>query len=186
MSTTAISLVPMHRGPGSTIVNLLTPKVKTTYFKKSETLDQPDIYDPAFVESENAFLSLIQFFKTSKVSHAVFFRFVPAGNLAYKERLILKFSLTKQYANYFPLLRGLLGFGTLPGLKVTIDSITRTFEVEIVSGGTNNVLPYFENIFSEILKEAKFKSALKKVILIQQEVKKIQEESLDGLYESLK
>ncbi len=175
----------LANGHSSTIVNLLNPKVKTNHFKKSETIDQPDIYDPAFVESENAFLSLIQFFKTSKITNAVFYRFVPTGNLAYKERLILQFSLTKQYASYFPLLRGLFGFGKLAGLTVSTNALSKTFEVEIYSGRTEKVLPYFENIFSELLKEVKFKSALKKIILVQQEVKKIQQESLDNLYESL-
>ena len=53
----------LANGHSSTIVDLLNPKVKTNDFKKSETIDQPDIYDPAFVESENAFLSLISFSK---------------------------------------------------------------------------------------------------------------------------
>ncbi len=182
MSTTTNILATGH---SSTIVNLLAPKVKTNYFKKSETIDQPDIYDPAFVESENSFLNLIQFFKTSRITNAVFYKFIPAGNLTYKERLVFQFSLTKQYASYFPLLRGFFGFGKLNGLSVSTNSLSKTFEIEIHSNGAKSVLPYFENIFSELLMEAKFKSALKKVILIQQEVKKIQQESLDNLYESL-
>lgn len=185
MSITTNIVVPMHRDHSSTIVNLLSQKVKTTYFKKSEPVDQPDIYDPAHVENENAFLSLIQFFKTSKITHAVFYKFIPAGNLAYKERLVLQFSLTKQYAGYYPLIRGLFGFGKLPGLTITSNSQNKTFEIEIHTGRTEKVLPYFENIFSELQKEVKFKLALKKVILVQQEVKKIQQESLDNLYGSL-
>lgn len=175
----------LANGHSSTIVNLLNPKVRTSYFKRSETIDQPDIYDPAIVESENAFLSLIQFFKSSKITNAVFYKFVPAGNLAYKERLVLQFSLTKQYANYFPLLRGLFGFGKLAGLTISVNSPGKVFEVEIQSNGARTALAYFENIFSELLRELKFKSALKKVILIQQDVKKIQQESLDHLYLSL-
>ena len=175
----------LANGHNSTILNLLNPKVKTNYFKKSETIDQPDIYDPAFVESENTFLSLIQFFKTSKITNAVFYKFIPAGNLAFKERLVLQFSLTKQYAGFFPLVRGLFGFGKLTGLTVTSNSQSKTFEVEIHSGRTEGVLPYFENIFFELQKEVKFKLALKNVILVQQEVKKIQQESLDNLYGSL-
>lgn len=172
-------------GHSSTIVNLLNLKVKTSYYKKSGAIDQPDIYDPAFVESENAFLSLIQFFKTSKITNAIFYKFIPAGNLAYKERLILQFSLTKQFASYFPLLRGLFEFGKFIGFTVSTNTLNKTFEIEIHSGRTEKVLPYFENIFSELLKEVKFKSALKKVILVQQEVRKIQQESLDELYVSL-
>ena len=175
----------LANGHSSTIVNLLNPKVKTNHFKKSETTDQSDIYDPAFVESENAFLSLIQFFKVSKITNAVFYKFIPAGNLAYKERLILQFSLTKHYAAYFPLLRGLFGFGKLTGLTVSTNALSKSFEIEIHSGRTERVSPYFETIFSQLLKEVKFKSALKKAILVQQEVKKIQQESLDNLYECL-
>jgi hypothetical protein len=169
----------------TTIVNLLNPKVKTSYVKRSETIDQPDIYDPAIVESENAFLRLIQFFKTSNITNAIFYRFVPTGNLAYKDRLVLQFSLTKQYTSYFPLLRGLFGFGKLAGLSVSTNALSKTFEVEIHSGSTERVLPYLETIFSELLKEVKFKIALKKVILVQQEVAKIQQESLDRVYGSL-
>ena len=175
----------LANGHSSTIVDLRNPKVKTNDFKKSGTIDQPDIYDPAFVESENAFLSLIQFFKASRITNAVFYKFIPAGNLAYKERLILQFTLTKQYALYFPLLRGLFGFGKLNGVSISAEASGKTFEVEIISGRTERVLPYFENIFSELLREATFKSALKKVIRVQQEVNKIQQESLDDLYLSL-
>jgi hypothetical protein len=182
MSTTTNILANGH---SSAIVNLLQPKVRTNHYKKVGTIDQPDIYDPAFVESENAFLSLIQFFKQSKITNAVFYKFIPAGNLAYKERLVLQFSLTRQYVSYFPLLRGLFEFGKVTGLTVSTDTRSKTFEVEIHSGGARNVLPYFENIFSELLKEEKFKSALKRVILVQLQVRKIQQESLDGLYLSL-
>ena len=183
MSITTNILASGHSSP---IINLLNPKVRTNHFKKSGTIDQPDIYDPAFVESENAFLNLIQFFKASKITNAVFYKFIPAGNLAYKERLVLQFTLTRQYAVYFSLLRGLFGFGKLNGVTISADVSTKTFEIEILSGRTENVLPYFENIFSELLREVTFKSALKKVISVQQEIKKIQQESLDGLYASLK
>ncbi len=172
----------LANGHSSTIVNLLNPKVKTSYFKRSETIDQPDIYDPAFVESENAFLSLIQFFKTSKITHAVFYKFIPAGNLAYKERLVLQFSLTKQYATYFPLLRGLFGFGKLAGLTVSTNALNKTFEIEIHAGRTEKVLPYFETIFFELVKELKFKLALKKLILVQESHNLIQAENLNALY----
>jgi len=175
----------LANGHNSTIVSLLAPKATANQTKKSGTVDQPDIYDPAQVEDENAFLSLIQFFKTSKITHAVFYKFIPAGNLAYKERLVLQFSLTKQYAGYFPLVRGLFGFGKSTGFTITSNSQSKAFEVEIHAGHTEKVLPYFENIFSELQKEIKFKLALKKVILVQQEVNKIQQESLDNLYGSL-
>jgi hypothetical protein len=181
----SITTNTLANGHSSAIVNLLNPKTRANYYKKAIAIDHPDIYDPAFVESENAFLSLIQFFKTSKITHAVFYKFIPAGNLAFKERLVLQFSLTKQYAEYFPLIRGLFGFGKLSGLTVTSNSQSKTFEVEIHAGRTEGVLPYFENIFSELQREVKFKLALKKVILVQQEVKKIQQESLDNLHGSL-
>src|SRR6478752_6029334 len=173
----SIATNKLATGHSSTIVNLLNPKAKTTYFRKSEPIDQPDIYDPAFVESENAFLSLIQFFKTSKITNAVFYKFIPAGNLAYKERLIIQFSLNKEYAAYFPLLRGLLAFGKTVGVSISSNTLSKTFEVEIHSGRAQHALPYFAIIFSEVLKEEKFRRALKKVILVQQQVKDLQQES---------
>ncbi len=176
----------MANGHSSTIVNLIQPKVRTNYFKKGETTDHPDIFDPAFVESENDFLNVIRFFKTSEITNTVFYQFVPAGNLAYKEKLILQFSLTKQYAVYFPLLTGLFGFGRISGLRLSTNTHGKSFEVEISSGRTENVLPYFKNIFSELSKEIAFKSALKNAIVVQQEAKKIQQKSLDALYATLK
>jgi len=182
MSTTTNILANGH---SSTIVSLLSPRVKTNYFNREETVDQPDIFDPAFVEGENDFLRLLQLFKTSGITSTVFYQFIPAGNLAYKEKLILQFSLTKQYAAYFPLLRGLLGFGRVAGLSVSTHALVRTFEVEIHSRSAKQVLPYFENIFSELWSEIKFKTALKKVMLVDEQVKKIQQESLSGLYQNL-
>jgi len=181
----SITTNKLATGHSSTIVNLLNPKAKTTYFRKSETIDQPDIYDPAFVESENAFLGLIQFFKTSKITNAVFYKFIPAGNLAYKERLIIQFSLTRQYAAYFPLLRGLLAFGKKAGVTISSNTLSKNFEIEIHSERAPHVLPYFTTVFSELLKEEKFKLALKNLILVQQQVKDLQQESLNGLYQSL-
>jgi hypothetical protein len=175
----------LANGHSSTIVNLLNPKAKTSSYRKPASIDQPDIYDPAFVESENAFLSLIQFFKTSKITSAVFYRFIPKGNLAYKEALISQFSLMKQYAAYFPLLRGLLAFGKIGGLTISSNAHSKTFEIEIHSGHIQHVPHHFTSIFSELLKEEKFKSALKKVIFVQQQAKVLQQGTLDGLYQSL-
>ena len=167
------------------IVNLLIPSGQAVQFTKSSTVDQPYVYDSEAVEKENTFSRIIRFFQTSNIPNEVLYKFIPAGNLAYKERLVLQFSLAKPYTTYFPLLRGLFGFGKIHNITISSNIQDKTLKVEISSDQTETILGYFETIFAELLKEVKFKSALKKVILAQREFSKIQKESLAGLYLSL-
>jgi len=152
-----------------------------------KSLDTEDFLDISSIidVNENALLTLTAFFDESKILNRLSYTFIPAGILYSSDRVVLKFSLAKGYENYFTLLRGLLGFGKPPHLLVVAEPIDKTFTIEVTSAYAENVISYFQKIFTWLDKEIKFKAALKEVIRLQQEARKIQQQAFEGLYASI-
>ncbi len=150
----------------------------STQAKKSFAIDLSDNNSTAIAEKENPFSRVLQFFGNAEIVDNVIHDVVPAGNLYYKDSLILKFSLSDKYARYFPLLRGFFGFGKLTGLTVLSNTEDKTFQIVLYSVQSENVLHYFEHLFLALKREINFKVALKDVLLAQQEANRIQKVSL--------
>ena len=173
----------------------LTPAFNPYIFKQSEqknltlhkALDTEDFLDITSIVdvNEHALLTLTAFFEESKILKRLFYTFIPAGNLYLNDRVVLKFSLADEYAGHFILLRGLLGFGKPPHVLVVTEPTDKTFTLEVTSAYAESVITYFQKIFTWLAKEIKFKAALKEVIRLQQEARKIQQEAFEGLYASI-
>jgi hypothetical protein len=150
-------------------------------------LDTEDFFDVASIVdvNENALLTLTSFFEESKILKTLSYTRIPAGKLYLNDRVILKFSLAKGYENHFVLLRGLLGFGKPPHVLVVAEPVDRTFVIEVTSEYAESVVLYFQKIFTWLAKEIKFKVALKEIIRLQEEARKIQQEAFEGLYASI-
>lgn len=151
-------------------------------FLSTNFLDQAK---PEIAERKIPFKHVLQFFSNTEIVNTVENNVLPAGNLYYKDSLILKFSLTEKYAGYFPLLRGLFGFGKLTGLTISSSNENKTFQVVISSGREENVIDYFGALFSELARELKFKRALKDLLHIQKEVIQIEKAGLLKLGKAL-
>lgn len=135
--------------------------------------------------NEHARLTLTTFFVESKILKNLFHPLMPVGNLYLYDRIVLKFSLSDDFANHFILLRGLLCFGKPPHVLVVAEPADRTFTIEVTSVYAENVIVYFREIFTWLAKEIKFKVALREVIRLQREAQKIQQEAFEGLYASV-
>jgi len=135
-------------------------------------------------ENKQPFSDVVNFFDNTEMVNNVTHNILPAGNLYYKDSLVVKFSLSEKYINYFPLLRGLFGFGRFSGLTILSDKENKTFQIVLASGHTKNVVAYLEDLFLELIREIKFKLALRDVLYIQYEAEKIQHVKRQNLYKS--
>jgi len=176
----------------TTLTHGLNPYVFNSSSQKEKNstrhgLDTEDFLDVASLidANENALATLTAFFEESKILKRLSYTFISAGNLYLNDRVILKFSLAQGYENHFVLLRGLLGFGKPPHVLVVAEPADRTFAIEVTSEYVESVVAYFQKIFTWLSKEIKFKAALKEVIRLQQEARKIQREAFEGLYASV-
>lgn len=159
-------------------------KQKSTSVQKPAALELSRGVE-SFVTEEKPFSDILHFFDRSDVVNTIVHDVRPAGNLYYKESLILKFSLTDKFAEQFSLLRGLLGFGKWDGLSILSDTGSKTFQLVVSAGQTENAIHYFERLFLDITKEIRFKTALKSVLKAQQEATRILKISQDNLIKSL-
>jgi hypothetical protein len=156
----------------------------STQEKKPLAINLSGNNSAVIAEEENPFSRVLQFFGNTEIVGNVIHDVVPAGNLYYKDSLILKFSLSDKYARYFPLLRGFFGFGKLTGLTVLSNIEDKTFQIVLYSVQSENVLRYIEHLFLELKREINFKVALKDVLVAQQEATRIQKISFRNFEKS--
>src|SRR6187402_1709781 len=83
---------------------------------RSAAIDRLNGEGSKTADKKNPFSHLLRFFGNAKIVGNTEHTILPAGNLYYKDSLVLKFSLTEKYTGYFPLLRGFFGFGKLSGV----------------------------------------------------------------------
>ena len=151
----------------------------------SLTIDEKGFPDfNQLIKNQNSLLKLTSFFEESKILKSLTYTWVPAGDFYGADRLILKFSLADHYAPYFSLLRGLFDFGRRKNIVLSSSAADKTFQVEVSTGDRDDVVPYFEKIFSWLAKEITFKTALKQVIRLQDEARRSQQEALALLYDT--
>jgi hypothetical protein len=153
--------------------------------QRSAAIDLLNAEGSKTADKKNPFNHVLQFFRNTKIVHHIDHNVLPAGNLYYKDSLVLKFSLTEKYNRYFPLLRGFFGFGKLSGLTISSDKENRTFQVVISSLQEANVVDYFERNFLELIREDNFKLTLKDILYTQRENEVIQDLKRQKLYKSL-
>lgn len=99
---------------------------------------------------------------------------IPADRIFLAGRYIITLRLTDQYAKYFVLLRGLLEFSRPKSIKVSSDMTQKTFNVEISEAQFAHFVSYIETIQGWLIKEIKFKEALKALITFEKKVKQEQ------------
>ncbi len=179
MATTSSAILPNPQDSYFTVWANQKPAQKTV------SIDISNHQATSILEDKNSFSDVIKFFKAEKRVGNLTHEILPAGNLYYKDSLVLKFSLADKYAGYFPLLRGLFGFGKLRGVSVSPNAQNRTFQIVISSGLIENATFYFEQLFLELTREIKFKEALKDLLNTQREADRTQNLNHQNLYASI-
>jgi hypothetical protein len=170
MSTSSAASLVTNEQPYLTVSSSKNYKsTADTHAKTSSLLD------------ENAFSTILDFFKSNGIVEVVESEIVPAGTLYYGDRLKLVFRLTPTYDKHFPLLRGLLGFGKFTSLNVSPHAASKTFHAIISAGNEKNVIDYFQILFSELVSDAEFKKVLKELLGIQNEAFRVYKASLSRL-----
>ena len=80
---------------------------------------------------------------------------------------VIRFTLSDEYRNYFPLLRGLFGMGIR--FYVRADVKTAAFIVEISEGQIQSFKAYVSSVIALLQAEISFKKSLKKIIAFEKE-----------------
>jgi hypothetical protein len=99
-------------------------------------------------------------------------KFTPAGGILFTDHYAISFSLTDKLASHFVLLRGLLEFSRPKTMKVTADSTDKTFYTEFTESQVDDVVTYIETIAGWLVKEIRFKEALRSLIIFEKSVKR--------------
>lgn len=178
MSTSTITLANRQN---SYFANWGSPNIQV---KKPTVFGFLKQHNTLITGNKQPFSDVVHFFDSTEIVNSVTHDIIPAGNLYYKDSLVLKFSLSEKYAAYFPLLRGLFGFGKFSGLTISTDKESKTFQIVLASGFTKNAARYFEELFLELVREIKFKLALRDVLYVQYEAERIQTVKRQNLYNS--
>src|SRR5688572_7296272 len=118
----------------------------------------------------------------SQALSIVSFKVIPAGKLFVSNKYLITVKLTEQFASNFVLLRGLLEFSRPKDIIISSQAKDQTFEIEVLETQANYLLSYIETIIGWLIKEIKFKSALKAIISFENRVK--QEQAI--LYSSMR
>lgn len=153
----------------------------TLTFSTSRTENQSPLS-----QSEAGTRKLINWFGGAQFVNGLQYTVLPAGKLHYKDRLVLKFALSPDYASHFVLLRGLFDFGKSSGLIITSDRTAKTFMVEVSAEQAEGSIAYFESIVTWLSREIKFKAALRRVILWEEKVRTEHQAVIGNLYASVR
>lgn len=99
------------------------------------------------------------------------FTAAPADGLFLHARYAITFSLKDKFATHFVLLRGLLEFSRPKTIKIMPNTISKNFYIELSENQVEHFVTYLETIVAWLMKEIKFKEALRALITFEKEVK---------------
>lgn len=90
----------------------------------------------------------------------------------YKDRARLRFNVTDEFSKHFVLIKGLLEFSRPSQLKFTFTQDQKQIETDLGVTQFEELNNLFLIVYRELLKEIRFKAALKKAIEFEQRYKR--------------
>jgi hypothetical protein len=89
----------------------------------------------------------------------------------YKNRARLYFTLTEEFSAHFGLIKGLIEFYRSRHLKFTFNPDKKLFETDLEATRFADLAKLLDIVYDQVLREIRFKAALKKAILFEQRYK---------------
>jgi len=123
------------------------------------------------VPKETEVNPILDWFDKSGMLEPVAFKNIPAGKIFQSDRAIVKFKLSGIYHDHFVLFRGLLEFSRPKWISVSIDNSERTFELFVGIDQTQAVTEHLDLMLKLLIKEIKFKKALKTILRFEESVR---------------
>jgi hypothetical protein len=99
-------------------------------------------------------------------------KYTPADGILLIDRYAVSFTLADKLASHFVLLRGLLEFSRPNTIKIIATPTDKTFYTEFTESQADDVVTYIETIAEWLVKEIKFKKALRALIIFEKRVKR--------------
>jgi len=124
------------------------------------------------------FSEIYKLLKSSSVVDLVDVQFVASRHIVRPGTIRLTFQLKEAHAQYFALLKGLLGFGIVADVAIESDRVARQFTIDTSVVNNGEAIDYLTNVFTSFQREIKFKNTLRVILLKEQEIKR----ELDELY----